>query len=262
MTNFKSLNLILILILSLLANSSALAESIATSNDGRQVILNQNGTWKYLSKVAPVKTSAIKTMSAYLQAKSWRDRIPLVLNEERVGPLMETYYRDSRVWTPPKASVSTTTEPIIGNNGWYKIDVNFSGQIVSYYLKEKDNGYKIDWESSVGVNQYTVEELKATKPTSPVRMRFFAELSDYFNYEFRIANNIMWSVRFSDYNGRSLGYGYVSKTTDDGARLFAALKDGRKHQVVVDVAYLPNAQSSDVFLVSNLVTLDTWWVDE
>ena len=175
---------------------------------------------------------------------------------------MEIYYSSSKKWTPPEFEIITLNEPIASKTGWVKVDVDFKKEIITYFVKKTNNGYKIDWEASTGFNSTTVEEFMAARSITPVRMRLFGKLSDFYNHEFRDANSIAWSIELSDYNHPHFGWGYILKNTDDGARLFKALKDGRYHKIIAEVSYLPNAQSPKLFSISRLVALDTWWFDE
>jgi hypothetical protein len=257
-----SSSLHLILILSWAGTASALAQEAATTRDGRRVILNTDGTWQY-STNAPgnAAASAIETVRAYLAASSWRDRISLVLNPEKVKPLMEARY-GGRAWKSPQFDILTGTEPAPTQTGWVKITADVSGSTLDYYLKKSKEGYRIDWETSVGSNPVSPEEFRATKPIKPVRFRVSAKLDDYYNFEFGDAQNVSWSIALTDGGDENIGHGYAKKNTATGQDLFKKLKDGKKHPMVVEVQCLPNASDGSVFLITRVVNLDGWWFEE
>lgn len=101
----------------------------------------------------------------------------------------------------------------------------------------------------------------AARSTTPVRMRLYGTLSNFYNHEFQKANKFSWSIRLSDNENKELGYGYVAKNSDDGARIFELLKDGLRHKMIVYVSYLENAESPNHFMILKLVALNNWWFE-
>ena len=240
----------------------SLAQEIATKKDGRQVILNSNGTWLYVAHTpTTIAESAIETLRAYLTVSSWRDRTSLVLNPNKVKLLMEAHYSRKK-WKTPDFKFLTTSEPIPSQTGWVKVEVEVKGLPSVYYLKKTDRGYRIDWETYVGFNSMSPEEFKATKPTIPVLFRVKANLADFYNFEFRNAENVAYSIAIEDGEGKRIGHGYANKNDITGQKLFAKLKDGRKHDVVVEIQCLPNARDGSCFIITKIINLDGWWFEE
>jgi hypothetical protein len=241
---------------------SSLGQETVTTKDGRRVVLNPDGTWHYTTNsVSAIPVSALDTVRAYLSASSWRDRLPLVLNSEKVKPLMEARY-GGRPWNPSQFELLTQSEPTPTQAGWARIEADVAGRTTAYFVKKTLNGYRIDWETSVGSNPISPEEFRATRPTSPVRLRVLAKLADYYNFEFGKAQDTDWSIALTDGGGNSIGHGYIKKNTPAGQQLFQTLKDGKEHSIVVDVQCLPNAESSRVFLITKVVNDAGWWFEE
>ncbi|MBI2441564.1 MAG: hypothetical protein HYV35_09350 [Lentisphaerae bacterium] len=241
---------------------TSLAQETVTTKDGRSAIINSDGTWHYsTNSPVAIPVSALDAVRAYLAASSWRDRIPLVLNPEKVKPLMEARYGE-RAWNAPRFDILTGTEPAPTQTGWVKIQADVEGRTLDYYLKKTKDGYRIDWETSVGSNPVSPEEFRATRPTTPVRFRVLAKLDDYYNYEFRDAQDFAWSIALTDGGEKNIGHGYAKKNTAMGQYLFKKLKDGKKHPIVVEVQCLPNASDGSVFLITGVVNLDGWWFGE
>ena len=67
----------------------------------------------------------------------------------------------------------------------------------------------------------------------------------------------IWSVEL-DAVGGTIGHGYARKDSTFGQALFEALKDGKKHQITVEIQYPENADAPSVFLISKLLTVDSW----
>lgn len=248
----------ILVIFGLALRVSCLAQDTVVGRDGRQVVLNPDGTWHYATNEPSISAgSALDTVRAYLSAPSWRDRSSLVLNPKRVKPLMESRYSGKR-WVAPKFQLLTQTEPTPSISGWVKVEADVSGSITSYYLKHTMKGYRIDWESSVGFNPMSPEEFRATKPSKPIRFRIYAKLDDYYNYEFLGAKDIAYSIIIEDRNNNRLGHGYADKNSHIGQVLFNKLRDGNNHEMVLDVQCLPDAESGSVFVISRVVNLNGW----
>lgn len=258
----RRLVLHLSLILACTASRSAFAQETATTPDGRRVILNKDGTWRYNTNSSnTASTSAIETLRVYLSASSWRDRIPLVLTPDKVKPLMEARY-GGKPWKSPQFEILTSSEPTPSQTGWVKIQAEVDGTPLEYYLKKTKDSYRIDWETSVGSNPISTEEFHATRPTTPVRFRASAQLTDYYNYEFRDAQDLFWSFALKDGGEKEIGHGYAKKNSTAGQDLFKKLKDGKTHLVVVDLQCPPNASDGRVFLITKVVNLEGWWIEE
>ena len=240
----------------------SLSQETVTTRDGRRVTLNPDGTWQYIKDSATNATaSAIETVRAYFAASSWRDRLTFVLNPDQMRAVMEERYGE-KVLGKDKSRVITADEPKPNEAGWVMVDVEVSTHYLKYYLKMTPEGYRIDWIASTGYNRTSVEEFLATRPTTPVRMCVLAKLSDYYNFEFTDAKDIAWSIGISDSRGKMLGYGFAEKKTPRGERLLSTLRDGKEHQLVVDIQCLPNASDASVFVISNLLAVDSWWYVE
>lgn len=239
----------------------SIAQETVISKDGRRINLNPNGTWEYVTNSPASSTSALETLRAYLSAKTWRERVPYVLNSETVKSLMEARYADNP-WKIPEFEFLTQNEPQPDNKGWVKIQVYLDGRSADYYMKNTKDGYKIDWETSAGYNLVSPEEFRATLPTSPVRFSAYATLGDFYNYEFSDSQIDTWSMNLVESSGKEIGYGYARKSTPMGQKLFQLLKDGKKHRIVVQLQYLPKAQSSYHFLISEVINFDGWWYEK
>ena len=239
---------------------SSTAQEIAATRDGRQVILNPDNTWHYASVHPTTATSALDTVHAYLSARSWRDRAALVINPNKVLPLMESRY-SGYSWKSPEYHLLTQTEPTPSQTGWARVEADVAGEVIPYYLKKTPDGYRIDWETSVGFNHISTEELRATRPNNLVRLRVVTQLADYYNYDFADAHNWAYSIEVRDGGRKLIGHGYAQKNDAIGSDLFGKLKDGRRHHMVLDIQYPKNAREGSVFLITGIANLNDWWID-
>ncbi len=240
---------------------SCLAQETVSTRNGQHVVLMPDGNWHYTNDVASVNAeSALDTVRNYLSAQSWHDRVSLVLHPGRVKPLMESRYSSMR-WTPLDYKLVTQIEPRPSRAGWVQVKADVSGYTTTYYLKITKAGYRIDWESSVGFNPISPAEFKALRYIEPTRFRVTAQLDDYYNYEFDDAIDRAYSIKIR-IDGKRIGWGYIDKRNKMAPAIFNTLRDGKRHNMVLDLAYLPNSEEGDVFVITKVVNLYGWLVPD
>lgn len=269
MSNIIQTALIAILISPLWA--FCLAQETATTKDGRQVQLNPDGRWHYITNTTDAtSSSAIQTLRLYLSATSLQNRIPYVLKPEKAGPLMKIRH-EGKPWRVPQFEILTQSEPTPSPTGWVKVEACGShksgfegktGRTMIYYLKMTDSGYRIDWETSIGFNPVSPEEFRVTKPTTPVRIRGYAKLEDFYADKFSESKEIAYSIYIRNGDEQGIGHGYIIKNTVAGQKIFEILRDGKEHQMVVDLQCLPNAQDGYYFMITAVHSFNGWLVEK
>jgi len=250
--------------------TTGFADELAATKSGKQVNLKDDGTWSVVETKAKTiisnSDSPIDVVNAYLSVNDYDDRLNYILDPYRVKSLRDEQNVGRTAWEKPIYKIITKKTP--GNlkiGEWAKIETVIQGQNnqwenVIYYLQKTKNGYKIDWESSIGYNKITATEFKLTKPIKPVRIRVLAELVDYYNFEFANASDTMYSILMRDKDGFTYGHGYVSKDSKTGSKIFKALKNGGGHYMVFDIRSLENGRDGSHFLVEDLVSVDSWLI--
>lgn len=235
---------------------TGIVETVVTQ-DGRRVALNENGNWHYLQRSQPTD-SAIETVRAYVSAKAWRNRLQFVLTPEEVEPLMQTKYGDAP-FKSPLFEILTTDEPRVDVGGWCDVYVEFEkGERPSIYeLKKTKDGFRIDWEASVGYNPMSGSEFNSIKSVAGVRFRCLATLDSHY-YGFKNSQHEFWSIKLLA-NDKFIGWGYVLKKSNSGERLYNVLKDGKWHRIFVTINYDP---SRDDILISNVLNVDSWRLEK
>jgi hypothetical protein len=174
--------------------------------------------------------SIVFCIQSYLASKSWQDRLELVLNPEKVGPLMEEYYKDSYT------AKLLGQEKISLQGEGYKANEVFKVVVSGdfFYCKKINSGYKIDWEASVGYNKVNLLAVKVQINPQPVKMRLALTLRDYYNYNFSSKEEIYLSILAEQSDGCSVSC-FVERNTEEGKKIFELLKDGRSHEAIVEL---------------------------
>lgn len=235
----------------------------ATTDEGeKRVVLHDNGTWEYTRSTSSKRHvgSPDAAVRAYLSAQHWRERLPLVLERSEVEPLMMAHYRR---WRGGPTDFELLGNPVtreVQGRKVTKVKVRVANDIFSYYVVKTSDGYKIDWKHSVGYNAVSPEVFRATKPIDLVRMHVYGQLDDYYNFEFDRPwiRKAYWSIQIKSSDKRSVGHGYIKKDSKAGQALFKALTDGAPHKLTVSLKYHANAESSSVFVIDGVHSIDDW----
>jgi len=128
------------------------------------------------------------------------------------------------------------------------------------YLKNTDQGFKVDLVRYWGFSPVSFAQFKAEKSTTGVKFYIWAELDDYFNYEFSGKDNQYYSIKISDSENKHTSlHAYLSKDDLRCNEAYDVLKDGKSHQMVVNLKYpTQRKNSSDGVLVDKVLTIGDW----
>ncbi len=124
------------------------------------------------------------------------------------------------------------------------------------YIRDSKDGDRLDWEASVGYNSTKLKPFMAEKKTVPTSFRLIAKLDNYYNFDFSNDADTHYSIELKT-RGRTTIYGYVYKKSEEGKKLYELLKDGESHNVIVKIAFLPDARSSENVLIYEMLS-DEW----
>jgi hypothetical protein len=95
-----------------------------------------------------------------------------------------------------------------------------------------------------------VKTYKATRPKGPHTFVLSCELSDHYNYHYHGAQATHLSVLMVEPDTWESLRGYVRKDSPEGKKLLEILKDGRKHQLIVNVEL--DGKASDIVAIIRL----------
>ena len=221
----------------------------------------------------PLKAESepVALLRSYLMAPKWQDRIQFVRFGERVRPFMQEAY--AKNYKPFKnENIKIFPEEIkefpVGtwvslNAEWDDLAYNTrqnTGGIVIFRTRE---GYKLDWEASLGYNPIKLPVFVAKRDGEPESFRTSCKLSNYYNYEYRKTTDTHFSIEIAADGGRI--HGYVSKETVAGKRIFALLQDGQVHPLTLQIKHIgplgesmkQSQNSGSIVSITNLVS-ESW----
>jgi len=216
----------------LVKEQSLLIEKLIKQNDSLLIVFKVNKDVDYVTTPKNEEDSIIFLIQSYYACKKWEDRLAFVLKPETVKSSMNAFYTDnykSKIITKEKISIQGSDYK---NNESFKVVID---GFTIIYCKKTSDGFKIDWEASVGYNPISMKTFRANLSTQPTEFRVSATIGTYYNYNYRHAKNTHWNVSISDNDGNSISGCYISKSSAEGKRLYEILKDGKRHALILEI---------------------------
>jgi hypothetical protein len=197
-------------------------------------------------------------VEAYYKAP-YHDRYRYVHDGDNLSTEMASFYKDM----PPQPALApgsvTKVTFLRPKHAVVEITVltKQSEQRLRFYVRAHAGKWLMDWPATVGLNKLPLKTLKATRPQGVVVLRARAEISDYYNYQFRDSRETHYSIRLRDLRSFDPVHGYAPMNSDFGKRLYQMLQDGKEHDLTGSVRW---TSESTIVEVVGLIS-DSWFID-
>jgi hypothetical protein len=232
-------------------SQSTMIQKLTSQNDSLLKVFNISGEAKILVDPKNETDSIIYLIQKYYSAKRWEDRLPLVLNSDKVKPLMAESYQN-------KFSSKTIEKQRINvPNTNYQRDKTFKVFVdgVITYLKRTSQGFKIDWEATYGYNTIDPSVICSEKSTIPTKIRVEVKLDDYYPPDYGITKSGYVALHISG----CIGSCYISLSNSKAIELKKILSDGKYHELIIEGAFktyywsYDNSNSLDYFIITKFI---------
>ena len=236
-------------------SQSTMIQKLISQNDSLLKVFNISGEAKILADPKNETDSIIYVIQKYYSAKRWEDRLPLVLNSDKVKPLMaESYQNEFSSETIEKQKINV---PNTNYQQGKTFKVFVDGEIT--YLKRTAQGFKIDWEATYGYNAKDPSVICSDKSTSPTTIRVEVKLDDYYPADYGITKSGYVALRISG----CIGSCYINLSNSKASELKKILSDGKYHELIIEGAFksyywsYDNSSSLDFFIITKFIK-DGW----
>jgi hypothetical protein len=239
----------------LVKDQSIFIEKLIRQNDSLLIAFKVKKEDDFVSNPKNENDSIIFLIQSYYACKKWEDRLAFVLKPETVKSYMKGYYTDNY-----KSSTITKEEISIQGSG-YKINEFFKvfvGSNTIFYCKKTMDGFKIDWEASVGFNPVSMKTFKANLSNQPTPFRVYATIGSYYNYNYDDAKNTHWNISIKDNEKNGISGCYISKSSAEGEKLYEILKDGKTHALILELKIDATEDNSGGLAIITKVVKDGW----
>jgi|GEM_PF-3172611 len=217
----------------LVKDQSILIEKLIKQNDSLLIVFKVKKDADFVSTPKNEEDSIIFLIQSYYGCKKWEDRLVYVLNSETVKSSLKGYYTD-------KYKSSTIKKDEISIQGSdYKINESFkvviSGSTI-IYCKRTSEGFKIDWEATVGYNQKSFPEFLSEKSNTPTTLRLSLKISPYYSDDYKITTTDYYSFNCYAKEGGN-DFLYMKKTSTGANDLKKLVADGKTHDVIIEIGF-------------------------
>ncbi len=201
---------------------------------------------------------AVATLAGYWRATNTRERLPFVLDAPRVGLLMQDFYEKQGETDPDHTELKQKSRLLLDGEEilYFGYASSRPTGLCEIAMRRNAQGrFVVDWDSLAGYSDLSFSEIRESKPTTPVQIRAFVRLFEYYNYEFGDAKRYV-CVKMVASNGVDTLYGYAERESEIGEWLLAQLagtRDGLMSGCTFKVAFPPEAQSNQCMLITQIV---------
>ena len=121
-----------------------------------------------------------------------------------------------------------------------------------------EDGWKVDWESTVGWSEMSMAQIREAKPVEPVRVRVRLTKSNYYNFGF--SDDGEWQCfRLEAPDGESYLYGYAEAASPIARTL--NLIDERRNAVTLTIRFPQDPLTDQQVLIEKMIS-DTWVISD
>lgn len=170
----------------------------------------------------------------------YADRPRLTTTGLSLRPIIKKHYGELPRRNIDKVQVLSMDE--FSNNQWrvvLDLTAGLDREQAIFYLRIRDRRVLVEWEASVGLWSVPVKTYLALGSDSPVIARVFAELDDYYNYDFSDQQHRFQSIKLRTKTGQFLN-GYVGRNTKVYNELLSILSDGNSHSLTLELVHITN----------------------
>jgi hypothetical protein len=192
------------------------------------------------------KSGAEQVVAAYLNQQSCDQRVQFILEPDHYRDALVSHYKGKASCVTDHEGIDASACASVAVGSYCSVTV---AKVRDAYCVKRiaEREFKIDWPCSTGWNEKPLKAVKAEQPSAgaPVLMRVTAELNDY--YPSGVSREKELSLRISDdtdtesvfmAHTRSVEGSGRQLTFENAEKLKKLLGDGKKHKVVVELAYL------------------------
>lgn len=200
--------------------------------------------------------AATELLQRFLQAETWRDKVPFVVNGTQLQNVMRDYYEVRHNQDPGTTGPARQASFRINNTEvlLFSYASTRPGNTTDVALTaRRGEAFMLDWESFVGASDMGWPEFKKERPVQPKLFRVFAQFDDYYNYEFSDEKKLI-SLHLTSPDGLYFIYGFCERGSAVG-RTLEALRAGSavRMALTLRLAFSPQAESDHCVHITGVV---------
>jgi predicted kinase len=201
-------------------------------------------------------------LEKYQSAKAWEQKRDWVYDPKRVGPLMQSFYTKDQGVEPPTQKIAVAAEVTDGANRIVEcvLPIGQDGRSGLFWMRRGADGeLKLDWESYVGAGEMSWTAFKESRATQRTILRAWAEVAEYYNYEFADRERYV-CLKLTSADEKQQLYAYAERNSGAAMSTSLLLASGRG-QITLRVSFPEKAQSSECVILNDIVK-PSWLLTE
>lgn len=203
---------------------------------------------------------AALTAIEFLTARTLDERLAWVRQPERVAPMMREYYAKGDDRHPEfKQLLGRASLTVAGRE---VITISFSSQnnsalAIALLRDGDDQRFLVDWESFVSYSDIPTEVFIEKKPTTPTTFRVYANIGDYYNFQFSDQSKYQ-CISLENRDGDLLFYGYVTRDQAWLDTIFPSRAPSQAPRALtLKISFPADPPADNIVLIDEFVT--AWW---
>lgn len=199
------------------------------------------------------------TIGKFFEVRTPKDLLPFCRHQERVGPMIQEYYRTKPVFTGSVRGIRSLQPLTIANRGNFwaaSVLLNPSG-MKNLLLEVQGSGeVLVDWETLVCYQPMPWDDFVSKRPAGrSLDFRVYAEPDSFHSHEF--SNSDQWDCyRLTALEGEEALFGYVQAGSDNAKRIRSViqLNGGRRTALIVRLIVPEGLKSRRGVVIEGLVS--------
>lgn len=212
----------------------------------------------------PLVDEAIAVMDAFLQADSVETKLANIRNPARVAALLRDYYATHDLVIDGIESLILLARQRRHGMEYFVAKVLTTRGREEHFILFRDSSgtFMVDWETFVGYNPVSWNDLMTKHPAQPLLLRAYARKGQYYNYAFQ-DHRRYHCVELEEPNGDAVLFGYVSPDTENGMALIRGVTEAsRDIPIMVEVSYPETPASGNQVSITRVLRFSWITPDE
>lgn len=206
-----------------------------------------------------VRQAAIhRAFAAFLAAPGMADKLPFILDPERVESRMKDFYVTRREQDPPIASWEVGPPVQAAGAWWFTLScLAPDGTRSTAVMKETAAGGQLDWENFVAYGSMPWGQFHTTRPAAPQSIR--ARLRPSPQYAGKYTKEDYFAYEIAHRSGPPVIFGYIPRSSRTAQLLAAVPSDDPWQPANLYLCWEPDAGASNCVSIAGVIRNN--WLD-
>lgn len=207
---------------------------------------------------APRQAAIRRAFESYLAARDIAEKLPKVLDPQRIESRMKDFYGHRAEKDPAVPSFEVSLPVRAAGEWWFKLEFpGPEGRKSTVLMKETPTGGQLDWENFVAYGSMPWARFTAEKPAAPQSLRIQLKQASHFAGKYTDADYLSFEIAHR--SGPPTLHGYALRNSRAGQELAKMPASDDWHAMNLYLKWEPDAAAPGSVLVSDVIRNN--WLD-